>query len=50
MYTWKCHKETTCVVIFNDKNVILLFFYKIREKEGGTGPEWGVGTSQRGRK
>jgi hypothetical protein len=50
MYTWKCHKETTCVVILNNKNVILLLFYKIMEQEGGMGPAWRVGTSERGRK
>jgi hypothetical protein len=28
----------------------LLLFYKIMEQEGGMGPAWGVGTSERGRK
>jgi hypothetical protein len=45
IYTWKCHKETPCVVILN-KNVLFFFIYKIREQEGGTGLAWGQGWYQ----
>jgi hypothetical protein len=37
------------LVILNNKNDILLLFYKIMEQEGGMGPAWRVGTSERGR-
>jgi hypothetical protein len=50
IYTWKGHKETSCVAILN-KQKCHHFFYKITEQVGGTGSARGgeeVGTSARG--
>jgi hypothetical protein len=50
MYTWTCHKETHYVVSLNQQKYHRIFFYKIKEQEGGTGPAWGTGTSGSGEK
>jgi hypothetical protein len=34
-YTWKCHNETPCVAILNNRNV-----FSQKELEGKTGPFW----------
>jgi hypothetical protein len=42
---FKCHKETPCVVSLNNQKChffLLLFFFKIGEQEGRTGPAWSV--------
>jgi hypothetical protein len=41
IYTRKCHKETPCVAMLTNENVIFFPFYKIKEQEGRIGPAWG---------
>jgi hypothetical protein len=51
IYTWKCHKETPCIVILKKQKGHFLFFfflYKIREQESRTGPAGGVSSGRNG--
>jgi hypothetical protein len=48
MYTWKCHKETSCVAILN--NVIFFSFSKSETKRAKQVLSGGVGTSGWGRR
>jgi hypothetical protein len=43
-------QETLYVSILNKQKSHFFFIYKIREQEGRTGPVWGFGTSDGGRR